>query len=83
MELKRSLVLCHVFKQKIFFKKGILIELITNGSIKRKTKLFLISYLPKFLAHKYKEINRRPSIAEMHDVKNYADELGILYEPVS
>ena len=38
---------------------------------------------PEYLAHKYKEINRRPSIEEMHAVKNYADDLGILYEPVS
>jgi uncharacterized Fe-S radical SAM superfamily protein PflX len=69
--------------KKSFFKKVILIELIINGSIKRKTKFFLISYHPEYLAHKYKEINRRPSIEEMHAVKNYADDLGILYEPVS
>jgi uncharacterized Fe-S radical SAM superfamily protein PflX len=69
--------------KKSFFKKGILIELIINGSIKRKTKFFLISYHPEYLAHKYREINRRTSIEEMHAVKNYADDLGILYEPVS
>jgi len=61
--------------KKSFFKKGILIEL--------ETKFFLISYHPEYLAHKYKEINRRPSIEEMHAVKNHADDLGILYEPVS
>ena len=32
---------------------------------------------------KYKEINRRPSMEEIHEVKNYANDLGILYEPVS
>jgi putative pyruvate formate lyase activating enzyme len=40
-------------------------------------------YHPEYLAHKYKEINRRPSMEEIHEVKNYADDLGILYEPVS
>jgi len=40
-------------------------------------------YHPEYLAHKYKEINRRPSMTEIHEVKNYADDLGILYEPVS
>jgi putative pyruvate formate lyase activating enzyme len=38
---------------------------------------------PEYFAHKYKEINRRPSMEEIHEVKNYADDLGILYEPVS
>jgi len=38
---------------------------------------------PEYLAHKYKEINRRPLMTEIHEVKNYADDLGILYEPVS
>ncbi|MFX1448847.1 MAG: pyruvate formate lyase-activating protein, partial [Promethearchaeota archaeon] len=38
---------------------------------------------PEYLAHKYKEINRRPSMEEIHEVKNYADNLGIFYEPVS
>ncbi|MHA2287628.1 MAG: radical SAM protein [Promethearchaeota archaeon] len=40
-------------------------------------------YHPEYYAHKYKEINRRPSMEEIHEVKNYADDLGILYEPVS
>ena len=40
-------------------------------------------YRPQYKAQKYKEINRHPSTREMIDVKNYADELGILYNPVS
>ena len=40
-------------------------------------------YHPEYLAHKYKEINRRTSMEEIHEVKNYADDLGILYAPVS
>ena len=40
-------------------------------------------YRPQYKAHKYKEINRQPSTREMIDIKNYADELGILYNPVS
>jgi len=38
---------------------------------------------PEYKAFQYPEINRKPSIEEMHAVKNYADDLGILYEPVS
>lgn len=40
-------------------------------------------FRPEYQSHNYKEINRRPSIGEIHEVKNYADDLGILYEPVS
>ncbi|MBY9010215.1 MAG: radical SAM protein [Candidatus Lokiarchaeota archaeon] len=40
-------------------------------------------FRPEYLSHNYKEINRRPSMGEIHAVKNYADDLGILYEPVS
>jgi putative pyruvate formate lyase activating enzyme len=40
-------------------------------------------FRPEFNAYKFKEINRRPTISEMHTVKNYADELGIVFEPVS
>jgi putative pyruvate formate lyase activating enzyme len=40
-------------------------------------------YRPQYKANKYKEINRRPTMAEMHSIKNYAEELGILYKPVS
>jgi len=40
-------------------------------------------FRPEYLSHNYKEINRRPSIGEIHEVKNYANDLGILYEPVS
>ncbi len=40
-------------------------------------------YRPQYKANKYKEINRHPTSQEMTDVKNYADKLGILYEPVS
>jgi len=40
-------------------------------------------FRPEYNAYKYKEINRRPTMSEMHIVKNYAEELGILFEPVS
>jgi putative pyruvate formate lyase activating enzyme len=40
-------------------------------------------YHPVFHSHEYPEINRRPSSNEMQEVRNYADELGILYKPVS
>jgi putative pyruvate formate lyase activating enzyme len=40
-------------------------------------------FRPEFNAHKYKEINRRPSMSEMHKVKDYADKLEILWKPVS
>ncbi len=40
-------------------------------------------FRPEYFANKYKEINRRPSMEEIHEVKNYADDIGILYEPVS
>jgi len=40
-------------------------------------------FRPEYFANKYKEINRRPSMDEIYEVKNYADDIGILYEPVS
>ncbi|MFX0073666.1 MAG: radical SAM protein [Candidatus Hermodarchaeota archaeon] len=40
-------------------------------------------YHPQFHASKYPEINRRVSLEEMREVKKYADQLNILYEPVS
>ncbi|MFO8019736.1 MAG: radical SAM protein [Promethearchaeia archaeon] len=40
-------------------------------------------YHPAYHANKYSEINQRPTSEEMVKVKNYADNLGILYRPVS
>jgi putative pyruvate formate lyase activating enzyme len=40
-------------------------------------------YHPEYHAVKYPEINRRPTSEEIQKVKNYAEELGILYKPVS
>jgi putative pyruvate formate lyase activating enzyme len=40
-------------------------------------------FRPEFKSNQYPEINRRPTISEIKMVKNYADELGILYAPVS
>lgn len=40
-------------------------------------------YRPEYHAYKFDEINRRPSSEEMREVKDYADQLGILWEPVS
>ncbi|TFG08081.1 MAG: radical SAM protein [Promethearchaeota archaeon] len=40
-------------------------------------------YRPQYKAHQYPEINRRPSSQEMQEVKRYADQLDILYAPVS
>ncbi len=40
-------------------------------------------YHPEWKAHKYPEIDRRPTNDEMATVKGYAEKLGILYEPVS
>ena len=40
-------------------------------------------YHPQYKAYQYEEINRRPTSLEMREVKNYADDLGILYRPVS
>jgi len=40
-------------------------------------------YRPEYKASGYKEICRRPTSEEMQEVKNYADQLGILYKPVS
>jgi len=40
-------------------------------------------YRPEYHAYKFDEINRRPTSEEMLEVKNYADELEILWKPVS
>jgi putative pyruvate formate lyase activating enzyme len=40
-------------------------------------------FRPEYKAYQYSELNRRPSLEEIHEVKTYADSLGILYEPVS
>lgn len=40
-------------------------------------------YRPEYKAKQFDEINRRPTLEEILEVKNHADELGILYEPVS
>lgn len=40
-------------------------------------------YRPQYKAYKYSEINRTPSSEEMREVKNYAEELGLLWKPVS
>ena len=43
----------------------------------------MAQYRPQWNSFEYPEINRRPSMGEIHEVKNYADDLGIMYEPVS
>ncbi len=40
-------------------------------------------YRPQYHSFNYPEINRKPTSQEMHEVKNYASRLGILYKPVS
>lgn len=40
-------------------------------------------YRPEYHASNYSEINRRPSLEELQEVKYYAEKLGILYEPMS
>ncbi len=40
-------------------------------------------YRPEFKAHKFSEIDRRPSSEEMRIVKKYATKLNLLWEPVS
>ncbi|MFX0028024.1 MAG: radical SAM protein [Candidatus Hermodarchaeota archaeon] len=40
-------------------------------------------YRPEYKAYQFSEINRHPTSKEMNEVKRYADNLGILYEPVS
>jgi putative pyruvate formate lyase activating enzyme len=40
-------------------------------------------YRPVYHANRYEEINRHPSSKEMQEVKSYAEELGILWRPVS
>ena len=43
----------------------------------------MAQYRPMYHSSKYPDINRKPSMEEMHRVKNYADELEILWKPVS
>jgi len=43
----------------------------------------MAQYRPMYHSSKYAEINRKPTMEEMYKVKNYADELGILWKPVS
>ena len=40
-------------------------------------------YRSEWKAKNYPEINRKPTMAEIHTVKNYADKLGIIWKPVS
>jgi uncharacterized Fe-S radical SAM superfamily protein PflX len=40
-------------------------------------------YRPEYKAHQFLEINRRPTSQEMQEVRKYADQLGILWKPVS
>jgi putative pyruvate formate lyase activating enzyme len=40
-------------------------------------------YRPQFKSFQYSEINRRPSMHEMQEVRDYADKLGIIWKPVS
>ncbi|MFX1571962.1 MAG: radical SAM protein [Promethearchaeota archaeon] len=40
-------------------------------------------YRAQWKASQYPEINRRPTSQEIQEVKDYADELGIIYKPVS
>ncbi|MFX1297428.1 MAG: radical SAM protein [Promethearchaeota archaeon] len=40
-------------------------------------------YRPAYQAHKYSEINRRPTGKEMKEAREFATKLGILWEPVS
>ncbi|MFX1276911.1 MAG: radical SAM protein [Promethearchaeota archaeon] len=40
-------------------------------------------FRPEFHSYEYPEINRRPNSEEMNEVKHHADNLGILYKPVS
>jgi len=40
-------------------------------------------FRPEYHSYEYPEINRRPTSEEMKEVKHHADNLGILYKPVS
>ena len=40
-------------------------------------------YRPEYKAHDYPNINRRPNNEEMQQVKDYANELGIIWKPLS
>ncbi|MHA2186174.1 MAG: radical SAM protein [Promethearchaeota archaeon] len=40
-------------------------------------------FRPEYKSFEYSEINRRPTSHEMHEVKKYAEKLGILFKPVS
>jgi len=43
----------------------------------------MAQYRPMYHSSNYPEINRTPTMQEMHEVKNFADTLGILWKPVS
>jgi putative pyruvate formate lyase activating enzyme len=43
----------------------------------------MAQYHPCYQAHKYPEINRRPTNKELTESREYASKLGILWEPVS
>ncbi|MHA1507436.1 MAG: radical SAM protein [Promethearchaeota archaeon] len=43
----------------------------------------MAQFHPKYKASQFPEINRKPNLEEIQKVRKYADELGILYEPVS
>ena len=43
----------------------------------------MAQYRPMYHSSNYPEINRKPTMEEMHRVKNYADKLEILWKPVS
>ena len=40
-------------------------------------------FSPEYQINKFPEINRRPASEEMKEVKRLADDLNILYKPVS
>jgi len=40
-------------------------------------------YRPEYLAYKHSEINRRPTTQELLEVRRYAEDLNVLYKPVS
>ncbi len=40
-------------------------------------------FRPEFRSSLYPEINRKPTMEEIKEVKNHADMLGIIYKPVS
>ena len=40
-------------------------------------------YRPEYQSNKFPEINRKPTSEEMKEVQHYAEDLNILYKPVS